>query len=318
MAETDKRQQQLQQAAREMAAKQAHAARQQAVMRAQSGAGAQAQSAAARQAAQSQNRAAGQQTAGVRSTAAAQPQNRVMGQQAAQAQKAAVTGQQVAQAQKAARQQAGQSKTVASQQAVKSQTVAGQQVAQPQNAATAAGKQQTSQATLSQTKEIENRLVKEVAEMMDQESFGDLVFFDTEASSANKKTAASTEPDEEKKQSRKFGAGKKPKETDLQETEEPKQETDLTEQREEQIRHWGAVGQWFQTFCWMHIPIFGFWYMVVLAIRKKTPEEKRTFARGYVLYRILVFILALTIIYVFYRMGLSFIEQILAYVDAHS
>ena len=310
MAETDKRQQQLQQAAREMAAKQAHAARQQAVMRAQSGAGAQAQSTAGGQAAQSQNRAAGQQTAGVRSAAAAQSQNRVTGQQAVQAQKAAVTGQQVAQSQKAA-----------SQQAVKSQTVAGQQKTQSQNRVTAAGKQQTSQAALSQTKEIENRLVKEVAEMMDQESFGDLVFFDTEASSANKKAAVSTEPDEEKKdkkQSRKFGVSKKPKETDLHETEETKQETDLTEQREEQIRHWGAVGQWFQTFCWMHIPIFGFWYMVVLAIRKKTPEEKRTFARGYVLYRILVFILALTIIYVFYRMGLSFIEQILAYVDAHS
>ena len=308
MAETDKRQQQLQQAAREMAIKQAHAARQQAVMRAQSGAGAQAQSTAARQAAQSQNRTAGQQTAGVRSAAAAQSQNRV-------------TGKQVAQAQKAASQQAGQSKTVASQQAVKSQTVAGQQKTQPQNTATAVGKQQASQAALSPTKEIENRLVKEVAEMMDQESFGDLVFFDTEASSANKKAAASTEPDEEKKdkkQSRKFGVSKKPKETEPQETEETKQETDLTEQREEQIRHWGAVGQWFQTFCWMHIPIFGFWYMVVLAISKKTPEEKRTFARGYVLYRILVFILALTIIYVFYRMGLSFIEQILAYVDAHS
>lgn len=303
MAETDKRQQQLQQAAREMAAKQAHAARQQAVMRAQSGAGAQAQSTAARQAAQSQNRTAGQQTAGVRSAAATQPQSRVTGQQAVQAQKAAVTGQQVAQSQKAA----SQSKTVASQQAVKSQTVA--------------GKQQASQVALSQTKEIENRLVKEVAEMMDQESFGDLVFFDTEASSENKKAAANTEPDEEKKdkkQSRKFGVSKKSKETDLHEPEEAKQETDLTEQREEQIRHWGAVGQWFQTFCWIHIPIFGFWYMVVLAIRKKTPEEKRTFARGYVLYRILVFILALTIIYVFYRMGLSFIEQILAYVDAHS
>lgn len=256
MAETDKRQQQLQQAAREMAARQAHAARRQA-----------------------------------------------------------------AQAQKAASQQAGQSQTVASQQAVKSQTVAGQQKTQPQNTATAAGKQQASQAALSQTKEIENRLVQEVAEMMDQESFGDLVFFDTEASSQNTKEAANTEPNEtktEKKQRRKFGVGKKSKETEVHKTEETKDEIALTEQREEQIRQWGAVGQWFQTFCWMHIPIFGFWYMVVLAIRKKTPEEKRTFARGYVLYRILVFILALTIIYVFYRMGLSFIEQILAYVDAHS
>ena len=68
----------------------------------------------------------------------------------------------------------------------------------------------------------------------------------------------------------------------------------------------------------MHIPIFGFWYMVVLAVRKRTPVEKKTFARAYVLYRVLVMLLALTILYVFYRMGLSFVEQILAYIDMHS
>ena len=49
-----------------------------------------------------------------------------------------------------------------------------------------------------------------------------------------------------------------------------------------------------------------------------TPEEKKTFARAYVLYRVLVMLLALTILYVFYRMGLSFVEQILAYIDMHS
>lgn len=90
------------------------------------------------------------------------------------------------------------------------------------------------------------------------------------------------------------------------------------EEGSERLRHWGNVGYWFQIFCWMHIPIFGFWYMVVTALRRKNSEEKRAFARAYVLYRVLVFILALTLLYVFYRMGVSFLEQILAYIDLHS
>lgn len=108
------------------------------------------------------------------------------------------------------------------------------------------------------------------------------------------------------------------KETAVDKTTEQPQESDKQEEQIEKLQKWGRIGQWFQTFCWMHIPIFGFWYMVVLAVRKRTPEEKKTFARAYVLYRVLVMLLALTILYVFYRMGLSFVEQILAYIDMHS
>ena len=108
------------------------------------------------------------------------------------------------------------------------------------------------------------------------------------------------------------------KETAVDKTTEQVQESDKQEEQIEKLQKWGRIGQWFQTFCWMHIPIFGFWYMVVLAVRKRTPEEKKTFARAYVLYRVLVMLLALTILYVFYRMGLSFVEQILAYIDMHS
>lgn len=83
------------------------------------------------------------------------------------------------------------------------------------------------------------------------------------------------------------------------------------------IGKWGNLGQWFQTICWMHIPIIGFWYLVIVAIRRKTPKEKKTFARAYILFRILVLILACTVLYVFYQMGISFIEQILSYINAH-
>lgn len=90
-----------------------------------------------------------------------------------------------------------------------------------------------------------------------------------------------------------------------------------SEKMEEKLESWGRMGTWFQTFCWMHIPIVGFWYMVMIACRRKTPKEKKAFARAYILYRVLVLILAGTLLYIFYRMGLSFFEQILSYIEAH-
>lgn len=82
----------------------------------------------------------------------------------------------------------------------------------------------------------------------------------------------------------------------------------------EKLKWYGKVGQWFQTFCWMNIPIFGFFYMLVKAISKKTPEDKKAFATAYVLYRILVMVLAITVLIVLYRMGLGFVDGILQYV----
>lgn len=83
--------------------------------------------------------------------------------------------------------------------------------------------------------------------------------------------------------------------------------------REEKLRYYGQIGQWFQTLCWIKIPVFGFFYMLVLAIRKRTPLQKKTFAIAYVLYRLLVMILALTILFVLYKVGLSFLDEILRY-----
>lgn len=94
-------------------------------------------------------------------------------------------------------------------------------------------------------------------------------------------------------------------------------ESEEYSQKDTGIQKWGNIGQWFQTICWMHIPIIGFWYLVIMAIRRKTPKEKKAFAKAYILFRILVLTLALTILYIFYRMGLSFVEQILSYINAH-
>lgn len=74
-----------------------------------------------------------------------------------------------------------------------------------------------------------------------------------------------------------------------------------------------SVSQWFLSICWLKIPVIGFFYALMLALGRRTPEEKRNFARGYLLYRALVLLLAATILYVVYRVGLDFIEQLLSY-----
>ena len=192
--------------------------------------------------------------------------------------------------------------------------------------------------SMSQTKQIQHQLEQEVADIMDAESFADLVFIDPDPlpgtskkeegrtgffakRNKDKETDAATKaqtPQEKDKETVVSAGHTGYKETAVDKTTEQVQESDKQEEQIEKLQKWGRIGQWFQTFCWMHIPIFGFWYMVVLAVRKRTPEEKKTFARAYVLYRVLVMLLALTILYVFYRMGLSFVEQILAYIDMHS
>ncbi len=82
---------------------------------------------------------------------------------------------------------------------------------------------------------------------------------------------------------------------------------------EERLKSFGRVGQWFQTLCWINIPVIGFIYVIVLALRKKTPPQKRSFAIAYLLYRLLVLCIALTILYVLYKVGLSFVAEILRY-----
>ena len=75
-----------------------------------------------------------------------------------------------------------------------------------------------------------------------------------------------------------------------------------------------SVSQWFLSICWLKIPIVGVFYALILALSRRAPEEKRNFARGYILYRVLVFLLSLTVLYAVYRLGLGFVEELLSYV----
>lgn len=74
-----------------------------------------------------------------------------------------------------------------------------------------------------------------------------------------------------------------------------------------------SVSQWFLSICWLKIPFLGFIYALVMAFSRKTPPSKKAFAMAYLLYKILVMILALTVFYILYRVGLSFVDELLSY-----
>ena len=289
--------------------------------------------AAAKQLAGVQRQHRPDQTAAARSQAGQKAQPQGAAQQAT-AQTAAARSQagQKAQSQRAAQQATTQTANSNG----SGKALSGQQIQQMRTTNTPAKE------SMSQTKQIQHQLEQEVADIMDAESFADLVFIDPdplqetskkeegrtgffakrnkdkETDAATKAATKAQTPQENDKETVVSAGHTGYKETAVDKTTEQVQESDKQEEQIEKLQKWGRIGQWFQTFCWMHIPIFGFWYMVVLAVRKRTPEEKKTFARAYVLYRVLVMLLALTILYVFYRMGLSFVEQILAYIDMHS
>lgn len=75
-----------------------------------------------------------------------------------------------------------------------------------------------------------------------------------------------------------------------------------------------SVTQWFLSICWMKIPLIGFLYAVFLAVYPKTPGDRKNFARGYLIYRGMVDLLSLTVLYILYRVGLDFVDQMLAFI----
>ena len=166
--------------------------------------------------------------------------------------------------------------------------------------------------TSPETKELQNLLLQQIADIMDEkdpeepesvssatQNFSDLIIMDVHGEELQPESSAALEKKLEKERIA--------REQDDMRDAEP----------EAKLETWGRMGNWFLTFCWMNIPIIGFWYMVVVAVRKKTPKERKAFARAFILYRILVLLLACTILYICYRMGLGFLEQILSYMESH-
>lgn len=81
------------------------------------------------------------------------------------------------------------------------------------------------------------------------------------------------------------------------------------------VARFAEVGRWFQTICWLKIPIIGFIYMIKLALSRKTPTDKKNFILGYLMYKVLVWLLAVILVYCLYKVGLDFIDGMLQFVS---
>lgn len=91
---------------------------------------------------------------------------------------------------------------------------------------------------------------------------------------------------------------------------------EIKDMREIKVQKAGHIGSWFQTFCYMRIPVIGFIYVLIMAFSKKTPEYKQEFAKGYLLYKVLVWILAIVLLYCLYKIGLGFVDGMLSFIKA--
>lgn len=74
------------------------------------------------------------------------------------------------------------------------------------------------------------------------------------------------------------------------------------------------VSSWFVTICCIQIPIVGLIILLVMSFSRKTAPSKKSFARAYLIYRILVWVITAVILFVLLRFGLSFYSNILSYV----
>lgn len=146
--------------------------------------------------------------------------------------------------------------------------------------------------SMSQTKQIQHQLEQEVADIMDAESFADLVFIDPDplpetskkeegrTVSLQRETKRQMQPQKHRHHRKKIrrqsvSAGHTGyKETAVDKTTEQAQESDKQEEQIEKLQKWGRIGQWFSDFLLDAYSDFWIWYMVVLAVRKRTPGRK--------------------------------------------
>lgn len=81
------------------------------------------------------------------------------------------------------------------------------------------------------------------------------------------------------------------------------------------LRHPAEIGKWFRILCFMNIPVFGIFYMLIKLLRKKTPADQRSFAAAFLIFRFLVLLLAGTVLFILYQIGLDFVDTLLKYAD---
>lgn len=74
------------------------------------------------------------------------------------------------------------------------------------------------------------------------------------------------------------------------------------------------ISTWFYTFMCLHIPVIGWIYLLRLAFGRKHPE-KRSFARAYLIYKLVFLAVGLLIIAILAITALDMLDELLAYME---
>ncbi len=74
------------------------------------------------------------------------------------------------------------------------------------------------------------------------------------------------------------------------------------------------IRTWFCTFMIMNLPIIGWIYLLILAL-KKNGDQRKDFARAYLVYKLVFLIVALAILALFLYIGLELADNLLQYME---
>jgi hypothetical protein len=106
-----------------------------------------------------------------------------------------------------------------------------------------------------------------------------------------------------------------------EEVEEAKKEALIQEEAEKiardenpETKAFASLAKWFVTICICQIPIVGFIYLLCLALFPSVDRGRKNFARAFLIYGLLVLLVAALVVYIIYALGTDFLDNILSYV----
>ena len=74
-----------------------------------------------------------------------------------------------------------------------------------------------------------------------------------------------------------------------------------------------SIQSWFNTFMIMNLPVIGWIYLFILALSKK--DQRKDFAKAYLVYKLVFFLLALAIIAFCIYAGMEVADRLLQYIN---
>ncbi len=87
----------------------------------------------------------------------------------------------------------------------------------------------------------------------------------------------------------------------------------FSESEEEGYVRRSPIRSWFNTFMIMNIPLFGWIYLLIIAFSKK--DQRKDFAKAYLIYKLVFLLLALAMIAACMYVGMEAADRLLQYIN---